>query len=64
MPVPGVDGWRGRWAGALPEGRTARLLVPDSCAAARTARRIPDGQAQRAGSGDRDARDRPMRVSW
>ena len=29
MPVLGVDGWRGRWAGALLEGRSVRLLVLD-----------------------------------
>ena len=26
MPVLGVDGWRGRWVGALLEGRSVRLL--------------------------------------
>ncbi|RBY81817.1 DUF429 domain-containing protein [Blastococcus sp. TF02A-26] len=29
MAVLGVDGWRGRWAGALLEGRSVRLLVLD-----------------------------------
>ncbi|MGY1770859.1 DUF429 domain-containing protein [Blastococcus sp. SYSU D00813] len=33
MPVLGVDGWRGRWAGALLEGRSVRLLVLDDAAA-------------------------------
>ncbi|MGY1637595.1 DUF429 domain-containing protein [Geodermatophilus sp. SYSU D00742] len=29
MAVLGVDGWRGRWAGALLDGRAVRLLVLD-----------------------------------
>ena len=29
MAVLGVDGRRGRWAGALLEGRSVRLLVLD-----------------------------------
>ncbi len=29
MPVLGVDGWRGRWAGALLEGRWVQLRVLD-----------------------------------
>ncbi|MGY1752370.1 DUF429 domain-containing protein [Blastococcus sp. SYSU D01042] len=29
MAVLGVDGWRGRWVGALLEGRSVRLLVLD-----------------------------------
>lgn len=33
MPVLGVDGWRGRWAGALLAGRTVRLLVLEDAAA-------------------------------
>jgi predicted RNase H-like nuclease len=33
VPVLGVDGWRGRWAGALLEGRSVRLLVLDDAAA-------------------------------
>ena len=33
MAVLGVDGWRGRWAGALLDGRSVRLLVLDDVAA-------------------------------
>ncbi|MGY1749947.1 DUF429 domain-containing protein [Modestobacter sp. SYSU DS0511] len=33
MAVLGVDGWRGKWVGALLEGRTVRLLVLDDAAA-------------------------------
>jgi predicted RNase H-like nuclease len=33
VAVLGVDGWRGRWAGALLEGRSVRLLVLDDAAA-------------------------------
>ncbi|SFE31654.1 DUF429 domain-containing protein [Blastococcus tunisiensis] len=29
MAVLGVDGWRGRWAGALLDGRTVRLMALD-----------------------------------
>ncbi|MGY1697146.1 DUF429 domain-containing protein [Geodermatophilus sp. SYSU D00814] len=33
MAVLGVDGWRGRWVGALLEGRSVRLLdLPDAAA--------------------------------
>ncbi len=33
MAVLGVDGWRGRWVGALLDGRTVRLLdLPDAAA--------------------------------
>lgn len=34
MAVLGVDGWRGRWVGALLTGRTVELLVLDDVAAA------------------------------
>jgi len=33
MAVLGVDGWRGRWVGALLSGRRVRLLVLDDMAA-------------------------------
>ena len=33
MAVLGVDGWRGRWVGALLEGRSVRLLALDDVAA-------------------------------
>jgi predicted RNase H-like nuclease len=33
VAVLGVDGWRGRWAGALLDGRSVRLLVLDDAAA-------------------------------
>ena len=33
MAVLGVDGWRGRWVGALLEGRSVRLLVLQDVAA-------------------------------
>ncbi|MGY1740123.1 MULTISPECIES: DUF429 domain-containing protein [unclassified Blastococcus] len=36
----------------------------DACAAAWSARRIADGTADCVGSDERDARGRPMRVSW
>jgi predicted RNase H-like nuclease len=44
-------------------------LVPavdalDACAAAWSAQRIADGTAQSVGDGARDARGRPMRISW
>ena len=34
MAVLGIDGWRGRWAGALLDGRDVRLLVLEDAAAA------------------------------
>jgi predicted RNase H-like nuclease len=34
VTVLGLDGWRGRWAGALLEGRSVRLLVLEDAAAA------------------------------
>jgi predicted RNase H-like nuclease len=44
-------------------------LVPavdalDACAAAWSARRIAEGTAESVGDGPRDARGRPMRISW
>jgi predicted RNase H-like nuclease len=33
MAVLGVDGWRGRWVGALLDGRSVRLLALDDAAA-------------------------------
>jgi predicted RNase H-like nuclease len=33
VAVLGVDGWRGRWVGALLDGRSVRLLVLDDAAA-------------------------------
>jgi predicted RNase H-like nuclease len=36
----------------------------DACAAAWSARRIHEGTAESVGSDERDARDRPMRISW
>jgi predicted RNase H-like nuclease len=36
----------------------------DACAAAWSARRIADGTAESVGDGARDARGRPMRISW
>ncbi len=36
----------------------------DACAAAWSARRIAEGRAESVGDGTRDARGRPMRISW
>jgi hypothetical protein len=36
----------------------------DACAAAWSARRIADGLAESVGDDGRDARGRPMRISW
>lgn len=36
----------------------------DACVAAWSARRIAEGTARCAGTGERDARDRPMRIRW
>jgi hypothetical protein len=36
----------------------------DACAAAWSARRIADGEAECVGDGRTDARGRPMRICW
>jgi hypothetical protein len=36
----------------------------DACAAAWSAQRLADGVAESVGDGARDARGRPMRISW
>jgi predicted RNase H-like nuclease len=51
---------------ALAEAPTGLPLVDalDACAAAWSAQRIADGVAESVGDDGRDARGRPMRISW
>ena len=49
-------------AGAPPEIPSVDAL--DACAAAWSARRIADGTATTVGDSSRDARGRPMQISW
>jgi predicted RNase H-like nuclease len=44
--------------------RVPAIDALDACAAAWSARRIADGVAESVGGGARDARGRPMRISW
>jgi predicted RNase H-like nuclease len=48
---------------AAPE-RVPAVDCLDACAAAWSARRIADGTASSVGGDERDARGRPMRISW
>ncbi len=51
---------------ALAQDRAGLPVVDalDACAAAWSAQRIADGTAESVGDGARDARGRPMRISW
>jgi hypothetical protein len=57
VAVLGVDGWRGRWAGALLDGRSVTLLALDDVDAVLS---VPDVDVVAVDM----ARGRPMRISW